>query len=115
MSSIESRIEELKSQLAELQKQMITKQVIVRTYSAGVHFGELAAQNGTEVILKNARRIWEWGGAFTLSAVATTGTDSNKTSLSVAVPEILLTQAIEIIPLTVEAAENLNSQPAKKI
>lgn len=39
------------------------KEVIVRTYSAGVHVGELVSHKGTEVTLKNARRIWKWVGA----------------------------------------------------
>ena len=82
---------------------MIGRDVIVRTYSAGVHFGVLAAQNGTEVRLTDARRIWYWEGAFTLSAVSQKGV-SGKSKLSIAVPEILLTEAIEIIPCSTEAA-----------
>lgn len=39
---------------------MIGKEVIVRTYSAGVHFGTLESRNGKEVVLKDARRIWDW-------------------------------------------------------
>ena len=32
--------------------------VIVRTYSAGVHFGYLVAREGKEVRLTRSRRIW---------------------------------------------------------
>lgn len=39
---------------------MIGKKVIIRTYSAGVWFGELEQKAGKEVILKNARRLWKW-------------------------------------------------------
>lgn len=85
---------------------MIGKPVIVRTYSAGVHFGTLASRDGKEVVLTDARRIWYWEGAFTLSAVAMSGV--KKTSkLSVTVDEILLTEAIEIIPCSEAAAANL--------
>jgi len=87
---------------------MIGKEVIVRTYSAGVHFGTLESRNGKEVVLKDARRIWYWEGAFTLSAVATTGV-SMKSKISTTVPEILLTEAIEIIPYSSEAAACLRS------
>ena len=69
---------------------MLGKQVIVRTYSAGVHFGTLASRDGKEVILTNARRIWYWEGAFTLSAIAISGV-SVTSKLSIPVPEILLT------------------------
>ena len=76
------------------------KEVIVRTYSAGVHVGELVSHKGTEVTLKNARRIWKWAGAFTLNAVAVTGVDRTQSRISCAVPKIILTQAIEIIPVS---------------
>lgn len=41
--------------------------VIVRTYSAGVFAGNIEERNGREVILRNARRLWEWSGAKCLS------------------------------------------------
>lgn len=90
---------------------MIGKQVIVRTYSAGVHFGELASRNGKEVVLKDARRLWYWEGAFTLSAVAESGVAA-RSKLSVAVPEIVLTEAIEIIPCSEAAIANLRALKA---
>lgn len=90
---------------------MIGKNVIVRTYSAGVHFGTLASRDGKEAVLNDARRIWYWEGAFTLSAIALNGLGGNS-KLSVAVPEILLTEAIEIIPCTNEAAAILRGLKA---
>ena len=90
---------------------MIGKKVIVRTHSAGVHFGTLAAKYGKEVVLKNARRIWYWEGAFTLSAVAVSGVGKSS-KLSVSVPEILLTEAIEILLCSEEATENLQGLKA---
>jgi hypothetical protein len=90
---------------------MIGKEVIVRTYSAGVHFGTLQSREGKEVILSNARRIWHWVGAFTLSAVAMKGI-AQDSKISVAVPEILLTEAIEIIPCSQEASSVLRSLPS---
>ena len=42
--------------------------VVVRNLSAGVHVGELKSRKGKEVVLVNARRLWKWCGAFTLSA-----------------------------------------------
>jgi hypothetical protein len=90
---------------------MLNRQVIVRTYSAGVHFGTLTGREGKEVSLSNARRIWYWEGAFTLSAVAMEGV-SKASKLSVAVPDILLTEAIEIIPCSEKAAKQLSELPA---
>lgn len=73
--------------------------VIIRTYSAGVHFGKLIKHEGTEVELKEAKRIWSWKGANTLHEMALHGI-SPESRVSEALPFIILTQAIEIIPCT---------------
>jgi hypothetical protein len=86
--------------------------VIIRTFSAGVHVGTLKSRGGTEVVLNNARRLWYWEGAFTLNAVATDGIHRGK--LSPTVPEILLTQAIEIIPTSSQAESQLKAMEAHK-
>lgn len=39
-----------------------SKIVLVRTYSAGVHVGELVSRNGQEVTLREAHRICRVGG-----------------------------------------------------
>jgi len=70
--------------------------VLVRTYSAGVHFGELLEQDGMIVKLRNAKRLWSWEGAFTLHAVAQEGVDLKKSRISVSVEEIII-EGIEII------------------
>lgn len=77
---------------------------IIRTYSAGIHAGYLKERNGKEVTLINARRLWKWAGAFTLSEIAVNGvTKPDECKFSTAVPKIILTEAIEIIPCTEEA------------
>lgn len=48
----------------------IGKKVLVRGTNSGVEFGELVAQNGQEVTLGNARRIWYWDGVASLSQLA---------------------------------------------
>jgi ferredoxin-fold anticodon binding domain-containing protein len=79
--------------------------VIIRTYSAGVHFGILSKKIGNEVILTNSRRIWSWEGAFTLSKISEDGLTS-KSRLSVEIPEIKLTE-IEIIPCSEKCIKSL--------
>lgn len=79
--------------------------VIVRTYSAGVHCGYLNSIDGMQVILSNARRIWSWKGAFTLSEISQKGIN-NESKLSMEVPKILLTETIEVIGCS-EIAENI--------
>ncbi len=82
------------------------KPVIVRTYSAGVHFGYLARREGKEVDLIRSRRIWLWGGAWTLSEIATAGLDVSKSKVAAPV-DITLTEAIEIIDCTPAAVASL--------
>lgn len=81
--------------------------VIVRTCSAGVHFGYLAERRGTEVELRNARRIWSWQGANTLNEIANHGVKQGS-KISEAVISILLTEAIEIIECATEGERSLN-------
>ena len=83
------------------------KRVLIRTYSAGVHFGELVKREGQEVHLKNARRLWSWTGALSLSEVASKGVELKNSKISVPVEEIILTQATEII--SISATSNLPS------
>lgn len=76
---------------------MIKKFVLVRAYSAGVHFGILEEFEGQMVRLSNARRLWSWSGALSLSEVAMKGINISASKISVPVDEIIITQAIEII------------------
>ncbi len=82
--------------------------VIVRTYSAGVHFGYLLAKAGREVRLTRSRRIWRWFGAETCSGLATIGLDVKKSRVAEPV-DIVLTEAIEIISCTPEAVASLEA------
>lgn len=75
-----------------------TPYVVVRTYSAGVHVGQLIEQSadGRRVVLTDARRIWSWKGANTLHEIALRGV-ADGSRVSEAVSAVTLTEAIEII------------------
>jgi hypothetical protein len=81
--------------------------VVIRTYSAGVHVGTLESREGREVVLSDARRIWRWSGANTLSEVSQKGV-AEASRISEPVPTITLTEAIEVIPCSEEARSNLS-------
>ena len=85
---------------------MLGRRCLVRTYSAGVHIGNVIEAEGSECRLENALRLWKWeGGGLSLSAVASAGIKGgrlNKTG------EIYLTNAIEFIPTTTEAEKTFN-------
>jgi hypothetical protein len=83
------------------------KRVLVRTYAAGVHYGVLVRRRGQEVELRDARRIWEWHGAYTLHEIAAAGLDQSRSKVSVAVPSIVLLDALEVIECTPDAVHSL--------
>jgi hypothetical protein len=90
--------------------------VIVRTFSAGVHYGELVSQNGKEVVLTKTRRFYYWSGAMSLSQIALEGVKNpDKCKFSVIIPENRLTEAIEIMPVTLAAKRNIDSVPIWKM
>ena len=83
---------------------MLGRRCLIRTYSAGVHIGDVVSIDGMEVHLKNALRLWKWeGGGLSVSAVANNGIKGgrlNKTG------EVYLTNVIEMIPTTEEAEKS---------
>lgn len=88
------------------------KYVIVRTYSAGVFAGELESRKGQEVVLLNARRIWYWAGAASLSQLATDGTSKpSECKFPCEVSRVELLQAIEILDVTEKARESIKGVP----
>ena len=89
------------------------KTVMVRAYSAGVFYGQLKSRKGKEVVLTNARRVWYWSGAASLSQLATEGTKKpTECKFPVKVAEITLTEAIEILAVTPAALKSLDGVPA---
>jgi hypothetical protein len=91
---------------------MIGKTCIVRTYSAGVFLGTVKERNGKEVLLTNARRLWYWDGAASLSQLANEGTSKPQNcKFPAAVSEVLLTEAIEFIPATEAAIASIAAVP----
>jgi hypothetical protein len=94
---------------------MIGKKCIVRTYAAGVWFGEVEQKAGNEVIVKNARRMWRWHAAesVSLSAVANHGIKEKQSKIAEAVASVWL-EAIELIPCTDKAIASIEGAPNVK-
>lgn len=86
---------------------------IVRCKEAGVFFGKVVKTdlgNGGAVEMTNARRVWYWSGAASISQLAISGSSKpNDCKIPEAVPRITLAGCIEIIPCTAEAAKNLSA------
>lgn len=93
----------------------IGKVCMVRTYSAGVFYGKLESLKGKEGVVRNARRVWYWEGAASLSQLATVGTSKpEKCKMPCTVDTVLLSEIIEVIPMTKFAIASLNGVPLWK-
>jgi len=87
------------------------KYVIVRTFSAGVFAGELESQKGDIVTLVNARRLWLWAGAASLSELAVHGVGKPlQCKFPCEVPRVQLTR-IELIDTTKKAELSIKAVP----
>ena len=85
---------------------------IVRTYSAGVFAGFLESKNGREVVLRNARRLWYWKGAASLSQLAMEGGKNPKEcKFPCPVDRVELLEAIEILDVTPNAKKCIEEVP----
>ena len=95
---------------------MVGKYCIVRTYSAGVFAGVLQGLgDNKQGIVTNARRIWYWDGAASLSQLAVEGTSKPENcKFPCEVPEVLLTEIIEVIPCTETAIDSIKGVPVWK-
>ena len=89
---------------------------IVRANGAGVFFGEIKEKDGDRVVMTNARRLWHWEGAASLSQLAQTGTVyPSRCKFPVAVDEVEIFRVIEILSVTEGAAKIIDSVNIWKI
>ena len=93
-----------------IEHEMSDEYVIVRTYSAGVFAGYLKSREGKEIVLTNARRLWYWDGAASISQLAMEGTTKpDECKFPCPVAEVTLTEAIEITLTTQIAKESIQA------
>ena len=79
---------------------------LVRTYSAGVFAGYIDINKvvGKWGTVLQARRIWQWSGAASLSQLSVDGTSKPEDCrFPCEVEKIILTEIIEVLPCTVKA------------
>jgi len=82
--------------------------IICRTHSAGVFAGILVSRKGQEVELKNARRLWYWDGAASLSQLSQDGVARPENcKFPCEVPSVILAQAIELLPVSKQARQSI--------
>lgn len=84
--------------------------VIVRTRDAGVHAGNLLSVDGDTVMLSDARRLWRWWAAksISLSGVALHGLSSrNDNRIGGVLSHMAIRGWCEILPCSAAAAKSI--------
>lgn len=82
---------------------------IVRSNGAGVFFGEVKSKSGDTVVMTNARRLWYWDGASSLSELAQYGTSSpGNCKFPCPVEELEVFNVLEILNVTEDAARSID-------
>lgn len=85
------------------------KYCIIRGRGFGVFAGTVEAVEDNRVLLKDARRLWYWDGAASISQLATDGTKAPQScKFTVTVESVLLMDVIEIIPATEKAKASID-------
>ena len=86
----------------------IGKYCIVRTYSAGVFAGTIDRIEGKQALLRDARRLWYWAGAASLSELSVSGTFMPKScKFPAEVSSVFLTEVIVVLPCTPKAQASI--------
>jgi len=95
---------------SDIDESKISDYVIVRTYSAGVFAGYIDSRSAESIVMKNARRLWYWDGAASLSQLAMEGTSKPENcKFPCAVSRVELLNAIEILNVSEKAKKSIES------
>lgn len=88
------------------------KYAIVRTYSAWVFAWYIESRNWQEVVMRDARRLWRWEWAASLSQLAMEWTSKpQECKFPCEVDRVELLNAIEILDCTKKAQDSIASVP----
>lgn len=85
---------------------------IVRSYAAGVFCGRVESMQdglgGMKVKLLDARRLWYWKGAASLSQLSIDGVDTSESKFPEAVESVELFNVVEILPCSEKAKKSID-------
>lgn len=89
---------------------MIGKYCVVRGRDSGVFAGTVKEIQGQQVLMGNARRIWYWDGAASISQLAKDGTAAPENcKFTVRLDSMLILDVVEVIPCTQKAMESIEA------
>lgn len=95
---------------------MDKQKYIIRCDRADVFYAEIESRQGGEAKLRNARRLWCWDGAASLSQLALEGVKNPRgCKFTVTVPSMTVLDVIEVIPCAEEAVNSIEAVPVWKI
>lgn len=88
--------------------EFLGKYVMIRSNRSGVFAGTLDQLDGSSVILKDARRMWSWQGAASLSQLAEEGTSKPEDcQFPIPVSKVMIFDVIEIIAISEKAEKSI--------
>ena len=89
-----------------INESVLGKYCVVRGERFGVFAGTVEAVEENRALLKDARRLWYWEGAASLSQLAMEGVKNPENcKFTVPVSSVVLSGVIEIIPTTEQAQQ----------
>jgi hypothetical protein len=87
----------------------VNQYVIVRSYAAGVFAGTLIKKEGNEVEMHDARRLWYWDGAASLSQLAEEGVKKPENcKFPQEVEQVVLLGVVEILKVSEAAKKSID-------
>ena len=89
---------------------------IVRCDRAGVFFARVESMEGSTAKLRDARRLWYWDGAASLSQLAMEGVKAPRNcKFTMPVSTMTVLGVIEVIPCDEPAVASINGVPEWKM
>lgn len=87
----------------------VNEKVIVRCDRSGVFYGVLLERDGSEAKIGDVRNIHWWEGAATLTELSNSGSKlPNECRITAPIPELLVIDVIEILPVSEVAQKSLD-------
>jgi hypothetical protein len=94
---------------------MNNQRYIIRGDRSGVFVAEIESRSGQEAVLKNARRLWQWSGATETLQLALDGVSQpSGCKFTVTVPQLTLTDVIQVCPASEKALASIDAVPVWK-
>ncbi len=88
------------------------KRIVLVRSTTGIFMGELSKWGNAEAVLLNARRLWYWSGAASLSELATEGTGKpSACKFPCAVERVTIPNVMEMIDVTARAKASIDAVP----